>query len=171
MTSHRWSKYCWSSPNKVRILDGEQTISSHNQWVGCRNKDLSDFDKGQVVMASRLGQRVSLKQQGLWVTPGPGQQKVVTQDCNDGYGQNVSQLYMGLCCPRPIRVLIMTPVHRRKCLQRAHERQNWSSGRRLPGKWWHQDCTVGQRQASGVSLMLCRETMAIYVDVNLTHDT
>lgn len=50
----------------------------------------------------------------------------VTQNFNDGYGRNVLQhpvhrtlLCMGLCSHRPIRVAMMTPVLRQKCLQWA----------------------------------------------------
>jgi len=41
MTSHRWSNYCWSSPNKATYhclvkWNVKQTLSSCNQRVGCR---------------------------------------------------------------------------------------------------------------------------------------
>jgi len=41
MTYHRWSNYCWSSPNKATYhclgkWNVKQTLSSCNQRVGCR---------------------------------------------------------------------------------------------------------------------------------------
>ena len=95
----------------------------------------------------------------------------------------------------------MTPVHHRKCLQWAHERQNWTleqwkkvawsdvsrflldhmDGRvrvcHLPGEVMAPGCAVGRRQAGGGSVMpwamFCWETLglSIHVDVNLTRVT
>ena len=129
----------------------------------------------------------------------------VTEHFNGGHRRNVSQstvhrtlLRMGLSSCRPIRVPMMTPVHRRKRLQWARERPNWTMEqwkkvvwsdeapfpfdhvdgrvfvRHLPGEVMAPGCTVGRRQAGGGSVMLwamfCWETLgpAIHVDVNLT---
>ena len=57
----------------------------------------------------------------------------VTENFNGGHGRNVSQstvhhtlLRMGLRSRKPDRVPMMTPVHRRKRLQWARERRNWT---------------------------------------------
>jgi len=126
----------------------------------------------------------------------------VTENVNGGHRRNVSQstvhctlLRMGLRSRRQVRVPMITPVHRRKCLQWAREHQNWTleqwkkvawsdeshflldhvDGRvrvcRLPGEVMAPGCTVGRRQAGGGSVMLwamfCWETLgpAIHVDV------
>ena len=99
----------------------------------------------------------------------------VTENLNGGYGRNVSQstvhhtlLHMGLCSCRPVRVAMMTPVHRRKRLQWARECQNWTLEQwkkvawsdesrflldhvdghvrvcRLPGEVMAPGCTVGR---------------------------
>ena len=129
----------------------------------------------------------------------------VTYNFNGGHGRNASQstvhrtlLRMGLRSRRPVRVLMMTPVHRRKRLQWARESRNWTLEQwkkvawsdesrflldqvdsrvhvpRLPGEVMAPGCTVGRRQAGGGSVMLwamfCLETLgpSIHVDVNLT---
>ena len=138
----------------------------------------------------------------VWSEPTEGLLWHVTENFNGGHGRNVSQstvhrtlLRMGLRSRRPVRVAIMTPVHRRKCLQWARERRNWTLEqwkkvawsdessfllnsrlrvRRIPGEVMAPGCTVGRRQAGGGSVMLwamfCWETLglAIHVDVNLT---
>ena len=87
-------------------------------------------------------------------------------------------LRMGLRSRRPVRVPMMTPVHRRKRLQWACECRNWTleqckkvtwsdesrflldhvDGRvrvpLLPGEVMAPGCTVGRRQASGESVIL-----------------
>ncbi|KAK3518097.1 hypothetical protein QTP70_033324, partial [Hemibagrus guttatus] len=65
-----------------------------------KRKDLSEFDKGQIVMARRLD-RASPKLQLLWGVP-------------------------GLQCRRPVRVPMLTPVPRQKRQQWAREHQNWT---------------------------------------------
>ena len=90
---------------------------------------------------------------------------------------------------------MLTPVHRRKHQQWAREHQNWTTDqwkevalsdesrfvlhhmdgrvhvRCLPGEHMAPGCTMGRRQAGGVSVMLwaifCWETLgpAIHVDV------
>uniref|UniRef100_A0A8C4NKQ7 Tc1-like transposase DDE domain-containing protein n=1 Tax=Eptatretus burgeri TaxID=7764 RepID=A0A8C4NKQ7_EPTBU len=108
---------------------------------------------------------------------------------------------MGLRSHRPVRVPMMTPVHRQKCLQWAREHRNWTleqwkkgawsdesrflldhvdghvHERHLPGEVMAQGCTVERRQAGGGSVMLwamfCWKTLGlpIHVDVNLTRVT
>ena len=80
-------------------------------------------------------------------------------------------LHMELRSRRPVGVPMMTPVHRRKCLQWARERRKWTlerwkkvawsdesrflldhmdghvGVRRLPGEVMAPGCTVGRRQA------------------------
>ena len=85
---------------------------------------------------------------------------------------------MGLHSCRPVRVPLLTSVHRRKCQQLAHEHQNctmvqwkkvawsdescfllhhvngWVCVHRLLGEHMAPGCTVGRRQASRGSVML-----------------
>ncbi|KAJ8417445.1 hypothetical protein AAFF_G00286720 [Aldrovandia affinis] len=112
-----------------------------------------------------------------------------------------SLLRMGLHSHRPVRVPMLTPVHRRKRLHWAPERQNWTmeqwkkvgwseesrfllhhvDGRvrvhRLPGEEMAPGYTMGRKQAGGGSVMLwamfCWETLGpgIHVDVTLTRTT
>ena len=128
-----------------------------------RSEDLSDFDKGQIVMARRLGQSISEmarlvgcsqsavvstyrqwseerqttnRRQGVGhpkLIDARGQRRLsrlvrtdrrstvaqVTENFNGGHGRNVSQstvhrtlLRMGLRSRIPVRVPMMTPVHR-----------------------------------------------------------
>ena len=217
-----------------------------------KRKDLSDFDKGQIVMARRLGQSIS-KTAGLvgcswyavvstyqkWSKEGQpvnrrqghgrprlidarGERRLarlvrshrratvaqIAEKVNAGYDRKVSEhtvhrslLRMGLRSRRPVRVPMLTPVHRRKRLQWARERQNWTMEqwkkvawsdesrfllhhvdgrvrvRCLPGEEMAPGCTMGRRQAGGGSVMLwamfCWETLGpgIHVDVTLTRTT
>ena len=142
-----------------------------------RSKDLSNFDKGQIVMARQLDQSIAetarlvgcsrsvvvsiyrqWSEEGQTTNrrQGVGRQRLidvrgqrrlsrlvrtdrrstvtqVTENFNGGHGRNVSQftvhrtlLRMGLRSHRPVRVPMMTPVHRRKRLQWACERRNWT---------------------------------------------
>ena len=114
----------------------------------------------------------------------------VTENFNGGHGRNVSQstvhctlLRMGLRSRRPVRVPMMTPVHRRKSLQWARERRNWTLEQWKKVSWSNEShfrldhvdgrlrvevmapgCTVGRRQAGGGSAMLwamfCWETLS-----------
>ena len=99
----------------------------------------------------------------------------VTENFNGGHGRNVSQstvhrtqLRMGLRSRRLVRVPMMTPVHRRTCLQWTRKRRNWTFEqwkkvawsdesrflldhvdgrvrvRRLPGEVMAPGCTVGR---------------------------
>ena len=99
----------------------------------------------------------------------------VTENFNGGHGRNVSQstvhrtlLCMRLHSRRPVRVPMMTPVHRGKHLQWAREHGNWTLERwkkvawsdesrflldhvdgrvrvrRLPGEVMAPGCTVGR---------------------------
>ncbi|ROI79367.1 hypothetical protein DPX16_7255 [Anabarilius grahami] len=75
---------------------------------------------------------------------------------------------MGLHSCRPVRVPMLTPVHRRKSQQWAREHQNWtmeqwkkvawSDGRErvccLPGEHMAPGCTMGRRQTGRGSVML-----------------
>jgi len=115
--------------------------------------------------------------------------------------QCISLLRMELHRHRPVRVPMLTPVHRRKSQQWTREHQNWTTEqwkklawsdesrfllhhvdgrvcvRRLPGEHMAPGCTMGRRQAGGGSVMLwamfCWETLgpAIHVDVTLTRTT
>ena len=107
-----------------------------------------------------------------------------------------SLLCMGQHSCRPVRVLMLTPVHRRKSQQWAHEHQNWTTEqwkkvawsdescfhmdgrvRHLPGAHMAPGCTIGRKQAGGGSVMLqatlCWDTLgpATLVDVALTCTT
>ena len=133
-----------------------------------RSKDLSEFDKGQIVMARQLGQSISetarlvgcsrsavVSTYRQWSEEGQttnrrqdvgrprlidarGQRRLsrlvrtyrrsavaqVTENFNGGHRRNVSQftvhrtlLRLGLRSRRPVKVPMMTPVHRRKHLQ------------------------------------------------------
>jgi len=152
----------------------EQSVN--NQCVGCRNKDLNDFGKAQLLWQGGWV-RVSLKRQGFWVAScqqwweftNSGQRRDKTQTGDRVLGAQGSSMHEGnecfpiwskptegllwrkshkilmvfmggmchntqfitLCCIwlhscRPIRLPMMTPVHHRKHLQWACERQNWT---------------------------------------------
>ena len=125
----------------------------------------------------------------------------IAQEINAGSDRKVSEntvhrslLRMGLHSCRPVRVPMLTPVHRRKHQQWAREHQNWTTEqwkkvawsdesrfllhhvdgrvrvRRLPGEHMAPGCTMGRRQAGGGSVMFwamfCWETLgpAIHVD-------
>ncbi|KAJ8276573.1 hypothetical protein COCON_G00083250, partial [Conger conger] len=217
-----------------------------------RGKDLSDSEKGQIVMARRLGRSISEtaklvgcsrsavvstyrqwseegqttnRRQGIGrprLIDARGQRRLsrlvrtdrkatvaqIAENFNHCYGANVSEhtvhrtlLRMGLRSCRPVAVPVLTPVHRRKRLEWARERQNWTLEqwkkvvwsdesrfllhhvdgqvrvRSLPGEEMAPECTVERRQDGGGSMMLwamfCWETLGpgIHVDVNLTHAT
>ena len=132
----------------------------------------------------------------------------IAQEVNAGSDRKVSEytvhhslLRMELHSCRPVRVPMLTPVHRRKRQQWAREHQNWTTEqwkkvawsdesrfllhhvdgrvrvRRFPGEHMAPGCTMGRRQAGGGSVMLwamfCWETLgpAIHVDVTLTRTT
>ena len=132
----------------------------------------------------------------------------IAEEVNAGSDRKVSEytvhhslLCMGLHSCRPVRVSMLTPVHRRKHQQWAREHQNWTTEQwkkvawsdesrfllhhvdgqvcvhHLPGEHMAPGCTMGRRQAGGGSVMLwamfCWETLgpAIHVDVTLTRTT
>ena len=143
-----------------------------------KRKDLSEFDKGQIVMARRLGQSISktaalvgcsrsavvsiyqkCSKEGTVVNrrQGHGRPRLIdargerrlalvvrsnrratvaqiAQEVNAGSDRKVSEytvhrslLRMGLHSRRPVRVPMLTPVHRRKRQQWAREHQNWTT--------------------------------------------
>ncbi|ROL51094.1 Transposable element Tc1 transposase [Anabarilius grahami] len=119
-----------------------------------KRKDLSEFDKGQIVMARRLGQSISktISCGVFLVCSGQYLSKVVqgrnsgepatrratvaqiAQEVNAGSDRKVSEytvhrslLRIGLHSHRPVRVPMLTPVHRRKRQQWAREHPNWTT--------------------------------------------
>ncbi|KAK3535907.1 hypothetical protein QTP70_021206 [Hemibagrus guttatus] len=53
---------------RIRVgnsMSDNRCIIKSNPGKMCKRKDLSDFDKGQIVMASRLGQSIFKRQQGI----------------------------------------------------------------------------------------------------------
>ena len=202
-----------------------------------KRKDSSEFDKGQIVMARRLGQSISKtaalvgcsqsavvsiyqkwskegtvvnRRQGhgrTRLTDARGERRLArvvrsnrratvvqtAEEVNAGSDRKVSEytvhrslLRMGLHRHRPVRVPMLTPVHRRKCQQWTCEHQNWTTEqwkkvawsdesrfllhhvdgrvcvRHLPGEHMAPGCTMGRRQAGRGSVMLwamfCWET-------------
>ena len=115
--------------------------------------------------------------------------------CRKKHTVHCRLLRMGLHSCRPVRVLMLTPVHHQECLQWAWNSRTgpWNNGRRWPGLMNHvffynmwlakcvcvmaAGCTVGRRQAGGGSVMLwaifCWETLGpgIHVDVTWTRTT
>jgi len=132
-----------------------------------KRKDLSEFDKGQIVMARRLGQSISKtaalvgcsrsavvsiyqkwSKEGTVVNrrQGHGRPRLIVAHAerrlalwsdptdellyvNAGSDRKVhhSLLRMGQHSQRPVRVPMLTPVHRRKRQQWAREHQNWTT--------------------------------------------
>ncbi|TMZ23716.1 hypothetical protein EMF65_34440 [Klebsiella pneumoniae] len=143
-----------------------------------KRKDLSEFDKDQIVMAKRLGQSISKtaalvgcsrsavvsiyqkwSKEGTVVNrrQGHGRPRLIdargerrlacvvrsnrratvaqiAQEVNAGSDRKVSEytvhhslLHMGLHSCRPVRVPMLTPVHRRKHQQWTLEHQNWTT--------------------------------------------
>ncbi|ROL44000.1 hypothetical protein DPX16_10284 [Anabarilius grahami] len=143
-----------------------------------KRKDLSEFDKEQIVMARRLGQSISKtaalvgcsrsavvsiyqkrSKEGTVVNRRHGRPRLndargerrlarvvrsnrratvaqIAQEVNAGSDRKVSEytvhhslLRMGLDSCRPVRVPMLTPVHRRKSQQWTSEHQNCASFR------------------------------------------
>ncbi|XP_062292370.1 uncharacterized protein LOC133996801 [Scomber scombrus] len=102
-----------------------------------KRKDLGKFDKGQIVMARRLGQRIS-KTAALvgcsrsavvtiyqkWSKEGT----VVTgHRVIDARGERRLARVVRSNSRTPVRVPMLSPVHRRKRQQWAREHQNWTT--------------------------------------------
>ena len=105
-------------------------VSTYRQW----SEERQTTNRGQGVRRPRLidarGQR---RLSHLVQTDRRSTVAQVRENFNGGHGRNVSQstvhrtlLRMGLHSRRPVRVPMMTPVHRRKHLQWTRERQNWT---------------------------------------------
>ncbi|KAK3522147.1 hypothetical protein QTP70_026962 [Hemibagrus guttatus] len=118
----------------------------------------------------------------------------IVEEVNAGSDRKMSEytvphslLRMGPHSRRPVRVPMLTPVHRRKCQQWAREHQNWTMEQWKKVSWSDESCfllhhmapgcTMGRRRAGRGSVMLwamfCWETLgpAIHVDVTVTCST
>ncbi len=202
---------------------------------------MSEFDKGQIVMARRLGQSISKiaslvrcsrsavvdiyqkwSKEGTVVNRRQGHGKPrlarvtrsrrwatvahIAQEVNAGSDGKVSEytvhhslLPMGLHSHRPVRVPMLTPVHRLKRQQWAREHQNWTTeqwkklvwsimfsftslgwaGASVSFTWgtqgtrMHYGKKACRRRQCNVWALFCWETLGpvILVDVTLTHTT
>ncbi|ROJ44626.1 Zinc transporter ZIP11 [Anabarilius grahami] len=152
-----------------------------------KRKDLSEFEKGQIVMARGLGQSISktaalvgcsrsavvsiyqkCSKEGTVVNrrQGHGRPRLIdargerrlahvvrfnrratvaqiAQEVNAGSDRKVSEytvhhslLCLGLHRCRPVRVPMLTPVHRRKSQQRTREHQNWTTEQWKKVAWY-----------------------------------